>query len=254
MMNRLSKVKIYYTDDYSIFKAQEGNRKVNISTVKILEKKILDCNLLSYHPILVDSDYFVIDGQHRLSVARSNNLIIHYIIMSDKAGLSITQKINTTGKQWTTRDFLESYCSTDNINYLEFNNLLKRYKFLTLSQLLVILSNQNTKKSLDDFKDGLLIVNKSNISRSCKILNRLAKYDILGYELRKISHFQRYLSSSVDRGIIFDDVRLISRIKKNMDTVKNMPHNKCVIGDILNDIYNFNLRKNNINLSIRRIN
>ena len=68
------------TTDYKKFKIIQGNRALREFHVEYLKKSIMKDNLLYLNPILVNSDYYVFDGQHRLKVAEDLNLPIFYTI------------------------------------------------------------------------------------------------------------------------------------------------------------------------------
>ena len=56
-------MEIYKTTNYSIFSFLQGNRSV--SKKNSLVKSIQKIDLTMYKPILVDSEFRIIDGQHR---------------------------------------------------------------------------------------------------------------------------------------------------------------------------------------------
>lgn len=78
-VNDTSSSLILKTKDYSIFKIPSQQRKL-LEDNSLLEQSILQHNALSSKPIIVDSNMFVLDGQHRLQVAKKHNLEIYYIV------------------------------------------------------------------------------------------------------------------------------------------------------------------------------
>ena len=56
--------KIQKTRDYSIFKKMDGNRHLDRFHLKKLTASIEKDNQLNVHPIIVNRDFYVIDGQH----------------------------------------------------------------------------------------------------------------------------------------------------------------------------------------------
>lgn len=248
-----SNIKIFHTHDYSIFKSQQGNRVLISSDVKKVESKILENNLLKYHPILVSSDFNVIDGQHRLEVAKKNNLELYFIIMEEASSLKTTQSINTTGKPWTVKDFLKCYVSLGVESYIRFNDTLNEYKFLTVSQLISISAiNHNNMKLTELFKSGKMKLKNEESIR--KILSDIQYYDASSIRLSKNSHFQRFIAATNQKGIEFDHKRMLSKIELNIDIVKRIPNNAKIYSEVLGDIYNHKLAKSNkINFNLRAI-
>ena len=147
-------VEIKKTNKYSKFKRQTGNRELSQSNLISLEKKVIEKNMLCYNPILVNSDYEVIDGQHRLEVAKRNGFEISFIVVPH-LGLKETMGINTTGSKWTNVDFLKSYVDQEVPQYLVFKDFMDDYNFLSLSQCLFLLTGKTECKP---FKEGNLLI------------------------------------------------------------------------------------------------
>ena len=70
---------ILKTNNYDLFKIMAGNRSLDAFHIRKLTKAIEEDNQLSVHPIIINKDFFVIDGQHRLQCAKSLGLEIYYI-------------------------------------------------------------------------------------------------------------------------------------------------------------------------------
>ncbi len=145
-----SKVVVYQTTNYELFHHIKGNRECRFD--KDLNVKVSQINLLPYQPIIVDKDFGIIDGQHRLEVARANNLPISFIIFegdADKALISL----NTCRKNWQQSDYMEYYA---NKGYTEYINL-KKYKEdygLNISNAILLYSCGKTGST--EFKNGKL--------------------------------------------------------------------------------------------------
>ena len=69
-------LQIHSTNDLSVFKILEGNRNINLANVERLVKSIEENGFLQM-PIIVNENYEVIDGQHRLMAAKKLNSIIY---------------------------------------------------------------------------------------------------------------------------------------------------------------------------------
>lgn len=70
---------VYCTRDYSIFKFSSLNRQVNEQHIKELVAAIKKNNQLDANPILVNSDFEIVSGQHRFLAAKKLNLPVYYI-------------------------------------------------------------------------------------------------------------------------------------------------------------------------------
>jgi hypothetical protein len=71
--------KVEKTKDYSIFKYLLGNRPINKAHLKKLKSSIEKNNHLNLHPIVVNQNYEIIDGQHRLECAKELGIDIFFI-------------------------------------------------------------------------------------------------------------------------------------------------------------------------------
>ena len=106
-----STIKVYVTKDWSLFGFKEGNRPLNKSKIK---KIIADINggsnLLKYCPIIVvpsGNKLTVIDGQHRLEVAKQLKTYIYYVI-HDGMSLYEIAKMNSATEKWKPKDFINN--------------------------------------------------------------------------------------------------------------------------------------------------
>jgi hypothetical protein len=98
---------IQKTTNYDQFKFVNGNRTLNQGHLAKLTVSISKRNLLEYAPILVNEAMEVIDGQHRLEVAKQNKWPIYYLVVP-RSGLDEIIELNTTLRNWKLKDFIDS--------------------------------------------------------------------------------------------------------------------------------------------------
>lgn len=67
------------TKEYDKFKLLKGNRPLDRYHLKKLKESIEKDNRLNLHPIIVNENYEVIDGQHRLETAKQLGIDIFFI-------------------------------------------------------------------------------------------------------------------------------------------------------------------------------
>ena len=67
------------TNEYGLFSFLKGNRQINKAHLKKLKKSIEKNNHLNLHPMIVNQNFQIIDGQHRLECARELGIEIFYI-------------------------------------------------------------------------------------------------------------------------------------------------------------------------------
>jgi len=102
------------TTNYSQFQFFASNRDMDSRTIlESIQKK----DMLSTHPIIVNKDLYVIDGQNRLKAAETLGLPIYYIISDDLD----EQDIPTCQVQrpWCLNDYLKFYQHRDSYKFIK---------------------------------------------------------------------------------------------------------------------------------------
>ncbi len=143
-------VKIYFTRDYSRFKAISGNRLLNENKLKRMMSDIQSgLDMLRFCPIIVDKDMNVIDGQHRLWVSKKLKSNVWYVIM-DKLTLHEIARINSNQERWKAKDFIHCYSSNGLKDYDVLNEFLEKYNW----PLSIAVSVMSTGKTHDGGAGG----------------------------------------------------------------------------------------------------
>lgn len=130
---------VYKTYDLSIFKPITGNRVPNLQHIRRLVDSIkmrgMKCN-----PILINENYEVIDGQHRLAAAKECKTFIYYI-MIEGYNLSDVQTLNLNQKNWTRKDFMDGYASIGIESYIKLKWFSEKNDDYLLSDCIAFCSN-----------------------------------------------------------------------------------------------------------------
>ncbi len=181
-----SSIKVYYTKEYSIFKALKGNRLLNESKInRIIDDIKGGLDLLKYYPIVVDDKMNVIDGQHRLYVAKKLRLNVYYVIISRNLTLEEIAKVNSNTEKWNNKDFIHCYKANDNEHYDILEKFIETYKFpLSLSQHLLMYGTAGNDSGNANLKT---IFQKGKFTVSYKEdAEKLAK------AVHKFDHFKKF--------------------------------------------------------------
>jgi len=150
-------LQIHSTADLSVFKILEGNRNINLGNVDRLVKSIEENGFLQM-PIIVNENYEVIDGQHRLMAAKKINSIIYYHKVNNY-DLNTAITLNKNSANWSMSDFVKSYCDLgykDYIKLQQFYEVNKDFSLMTCAEL-TILGNQYDIYSRGNTERGDLI-------------------------------------------------------------------------------------------------
>lgn len=201
---------ILSTQEYEKFKLFECNREIDDRHVLKLMKQIEIKNDLHLHPIIVDKQMRVIDGQHRLESARRLNLPIYYVI-DENGDTSDIISLNTTQKKWSNEDYLNYYVSKGFEDYCKLKELCSTYNWIW--RIGVIWCGKNTCLKHYDFKSGKFRFlftdeNKENLIIFLKIKETIKDEIILNSV-----HFHRAIRQML-MSPIFDKIRLIEQCKK----------------------------------------
>lgn len=146
-------MKIYHTKAYNIFKNIIGNRGLNQSKIKRIIKDISSgTDMLKYCPIIVDNNMRVIDGQHRLSVAKKLHSDIYYVIINDKVSLYQIARMNSATERWNGGDFLKCYIETGSKDYKILDAFVQKYKF-NINTSVALLSKGTPTYGGDEMKN-----------------------------------------------------------------------------------------------------
>ncbi len=161
-----------------MFKFQKGNRHINIENIKTLSKSIAENNMLASNPIVVNGKYEVIDGQHRLYIAKENKLPIYYII-DQQADLKDTIRRNNNVWKWKTEDYIESFIERGNKDYQILKDFSIKYGLSpSISMMLLINGGSGlVTKVMYNFRNGeFKVLQLARAMEMAEHINALAPY------------------------------------------------------------------------------
>ena len=95
------------TKDKLIFKKITWNRNVKRFKVENLIKTIKGgVNFLQYYPILLDKDFKIVDGQHRLAACEELGLPVYYHVLPHEAEMNEVMELNSNSSNWVWDDYI----------------------------------------------------------------------------------------------------------------------------------------------------
>lgn len=153
-------VVVHSTRDYRKFRFDPRNRPVDQDRLEKLYNSVEKVNMLHVFPIVVDSNFTVYDGQHRLKVAEAMQVPVYYIF-DDKVSIEHVTMTTDAVSKWDNRDYLHRWCAEGKSDYLELqkfwfaNKMLKGKVFLTLNACLNLCHYGDRKAMNVDFRQGL---------------------------------------------------------------------------------------------------
>lgn len=239
--------KIYQTTDYSIFKKISKNRNTSSNHVVKLVASIKQKNLTKDLPVIVNHNYEILDGQHRLESCQQLNLPVWYKFAYDMTVNDISL-INSMSKAWTLKDYLHEQVKSGNENYVKFKEFMEWANCNSENITLKIINNiQYTLKDsgigvggegTNKFKIGKFVypANDNYARKYVMQLKRLSEFTT------KKNPYDRSLVSALDlisKTKNFDFDRLISKLQNYPIGVYN---DYATLIDNLEKAYNYNVQ------------
>lgn len=234
---------IYETSDYSKFKFIQGNRPVNNGVVY---ESIKEKNLLRDHPIIVNKDYQVIDGQHRLAAAEKLKLPIYYIISQDYERDDLYKC--QVSKLWKLQDYCNFYIHKPEYKFVEEMRAKTKYQL----HMIVECCTMGTKYSVP-FKKGklklsqkmdVLIEKFEQMMQLTDFIKRIVgETKTLIPELRALWHIINMEN--------YDHHRMLHKFNINLDNLKmalRFKHYVHIRETILEKVYNYKTINDNYKL------
>lgn len=234
---------VLVTTDYSKFKFGTWNRDINEKNLRKIDKDVQK-NGWKMHPIMVNDNMEVIDGQHRLTYAKQHHLPLYYVVIP---GLSSQDCVimNNTRTSWTIQDYVKLYASEGNENYIKLQNLFSQYTFSTIPQMVGIMKNKSSTSDLSALlKKGEYVVTDEELQ------NIKAKFDFL----EEVSPYLKSVGGQAGSLILiasfcYDNENVNnSRLKKQIKTRWNTmtpPANREMALTEMEKIYNYHIGKEN---------
>jgi len=115
------------TTKYEMFRLMPNNRSINNALVKSLVKSIQEIGYIEARPVIVDSSFTIIDGQHRFEACKQLGLPIVYDISDVDANKAMIA-LNASQRVWALANYIESFANAGIECYaqvLEFENTYK---------------------------------------------------------------------------------------------------------------------------------
>jgi hypothetical protein len=142
------------TKDYSIFKQHPSNRVISQTNLHKIEASIKQKNLLDLRPIIVNQNMEIIDGQHRLIVAKKLDLEVYYTIQENATGEDMVL-LNNAQKNWDSNDFLAYYVSIENEDYKRLKEFMTKNNLSVSNSLAIVLGiGSRNHSTFQFFREG----------------------------------------------------------------------------------------------------
>ena len=168
----MGKNEIRTTRDYHLFKFMPGNRAIK-NRAENIKESIEKIGWIS-NPIIVNQDMEIIDGQSRFIALRDLNKPIEYKVIPH-LNLDDCRTLNRYNEEWKSEDYLQSYVTEGNQNYIRIQNLMNTFEEKDIFLVVTACGRQYRKQ---DFQNGNLIITEKDFGFGYKrlfVLHRFKK-------------------------------------------------------------------------------
>lgn len=146
------------TIEYDKFKFYNENRKPKEANIVRVQNSILEKNLLEHRPVIVDAEFYIIDGQHRVEACKRLGLPVPYIIHTEGSSDDVILYQNQTA--WRLDDYLHYHAARGIPEYIKLREFIKKNNETLRFQLrtfLTIINGRGHPKFNELFKKGLFV-------------------------------------------------------------------------------------------------
>lgn len=232
------------TTDYDVFKKHKSNRQLDRNMLSNLESSIKEKNLLALRPILIDKDFFIIDGQHRLEVAKKLGIPVPYQIYDKACNAHDMILLNNNQKTWSLNDYLNFYVNEGYEEYIALKGYIEKDN-IKINIAMRLLNGSRTQGFFRNFREG-----KYQFPKGEDYLEVMQKRDLIRETIefirKKTSGPKMYLDKVTFYGALvdffnvksFDYSVFMNKLHYKIDLMHPCTR-QCDYVKVFKDIYNF---------------
>lgn len=117
--------KIHHDKNYGKFSYLIENRPINNNHVQKLVESIKKDNRMDFHPVIVNDQFQIFDGQHRFEACKILKIPVTYVINNNTTADSIID--DQICLLWTVQDWIHHYSTKKFPEYIKWNHFLKKF-------------------------------------------------------------------------------------------------------------------------------
>lgn len=224
---------VHFTRDYFMFRELEGNRALNPLHLKRLKASMQSHYLFS--PIIVNEEYEVIDGQHRLHCAQELGLPVYYIIC-EGYGLREVQVLNASSKNWNADDYMQGYCDLGYKDYEVYKEFREKYGF-GHRETQALLEGSAIKSMQDFYLGKFKVKDKKKATEMAEKLTQVQPF-FDAYKTRSFVFAMLHMFKQ--KNFEFDE--FIQKLKLQPTALKKCANTEQY-KDLIEEIYNYRRRE-----------
>jgi len=238
-MNKLPLFSLHSTNNYVNFNFYKHNRALDKRNLQVLEMSIKKHGLK--HPIVVDKDGYIIDGQHRFTVLKKLRRAIWYVV-NNYTSLEDIEIVNNDRKDWTTQTRIENLADLGNQDCIRLLELQKEHiENFSLGTINEVYNSNQTSVS-------------TSLKKKTYQINEDFGDTILDYclTLKEFTEDEKYLSSKFVRAlkkVVSDNQELFNfnLLQKNINKKKlHIYNNEKDIIEEIKEVHDYKKKNNKL--------
>jgi len=199
---------VYSTSDYSKFRLVYGNRVLlRRKVIKLREIMRVNNKIVSY-PIIVNSNFQIIDGQHRFIALAELGLPVCYVV-DDTFDIKSIAESNTVPDKWKSENYLDAFCTLGYKDYRVFRKFMQTYD-TNFTVTLVLFHGKYTGGLYRDFAEGRFTA--KYLRRAVKWIDMIQQFKEFIQDIHKDRHFIRAILNCINHPK-YEHKRMLRKMK-----------------------------------------
>lgn len=232
-------MKIHCTKDYDKFNMFSYNRPIDIKHVNALKASFKAHPDLFLHPIVVNPEFEIVDGQHRFEAAKQLGLEIWYVIDESYVPEKL-QVINNVQIEWSQQDYVNYWAHQGKEDYQKINQFCKENN-VCLSIALIWCSHVQSGRTGNKIRRGTFTMrmNPQTIESFAVYRKFIRILDEMRPDLKPFNlstSFAKMCRTVLTHSLV-DKQRLLEAFQKKNDMITGRKTTDCLINELI-QIYN----------------
>lgn len=177
---------VFSTTNFDSLKTYDSNREVSESQKRKIGKSIEKYGNITVGLVaVINGIYYILDGQHRFSYCKDNNIPFEFKLIELTRIESVTEimiALNCNGKRWADINYLTCFKNEGKLPYVWLSMLMEQYPKLNISTLKKIFGIKH-----DEFRSGNWEISQLDFELASDIVKRVSELLPIMYKDGKLN-------------------------------------------------------------------
>lgn len=137
-----------------VFSPPKNQRPIYEPHVRSIAERIHKFGFLPMYPVVIDKDFRIIDGQHRVEAARREKSCVYYIMVDEEISSADIAYLAGTVAKWTPKDYVWSYASAGVRTYQRLKEFCEINKMSVSAALQLLNEGAREEYHVERFRRG----------------------------------------------------------------------------------------------------